>query len=150
MLTREQIIGAEDLGMVKLAVPEWGGDVFIKSLDGESREAMEAAIDKHRDEKGRLKSLTVYRAVVSVHVVCDAQGCRLFADDAIPALMRKSAKALERISSVASRLNSLGEDELEAALKNCGIPHGCGFGSNLPTAGDAVQPKPGDESAAAT
>ena len=31
-LTKDQILAADDLGVLKLTVPEWGGDVYIRVM----------------------------------------------------------------------------------------------------------------------
>jgi hypothetical protein len=49
--------------------------------------------------------------------LCDSQGDRLFDDSEIAALGRKSARALDRVFSVAQRLNGIGVDQVDAAKK---------------------------------
>jgi hypothetical protein len=49
--------------------------------------------------------------------VCDASGERLFADSDIALLGRKSARALDRVFSVAQRLNGIGAEQVDAAKK---------------------------------
>ena len=40
-LTKDQILAADDMGMLKLAVPEWGGDVYIRVMSVGERDASE-------------------------------------------------------------------------------------------------------------
>ena len=44
ILTRDQILQANDLVTETVEVPEWGGSVFVKSLTGVERDQFEAAI----------------------------------------------------------------------------------------------------------
>lgn len=137
MLTREGILEAADLPRKALAVPEWGGDVFVIAMDGTRRDALDADLDKHRDGDGRIKSLAVYRTIVAIHTVVDDTGSRIFTMDDMPRLLSKSSRALERIAAVSNHLNGLTSEEVEAMVKNCEHPHGLDNGSSSPADGDA-------------
>lgn len=137
-LNRDSILGAPaTLRRVEVPVAEWGGSVFVTELDGRRRDELDGALDKHRDKDGKLTSLGTYRAIVAIHTVVDQGGCRLFTVDDLPRLLECGSKPLELVAAVANRLNGLTGDEVEAILKNCGHPLGCGDGCNSPTAGDA-------------
>ena len=77
-----------------------------------------------RDESGELASLlgkdgrmeNVRARLVSL-TLCNEAGTRIFDDSEIVALGAKSARALDRVFSVAQRLNGIGVDQADAAKK---------------------------------
>jgi hypothetical protein len=109
ILSREQILAAQDLRREKVTVPEWGGDVFVKALTGLERDGFDMSLigaDRKADLLGA-------RAKLAVRCIVDENGERLFGDDDVQFLAAKSATALERIGRVAQRLNGMGDSELE-------------------------------------
>ena len=108
-LTREQILSANDVDTVAVHVPEWGGDVYVKTFDGAARDRIEAHV--MRDGKANMDGL---RALVVALSACDESGKELFTLADIAALEKKSATALDRVFSEASKLNRLGDDKEQA------------------------------------
>jgi len=109
-MDRAQILAASDFEMELVSVPEWGGDVYVRTF---------SASDRDRFESDYLASKTEnIRAKLAVMTVCDEERNLLFTQDDIPALGAKSAKALDRIFEVAIRLNGIGKEDIEAAEKN--------------------------------
>lgn len=110
MLTRDQILAADDLKRQAVAVPEWGGDVYVRMLTGGERDAFEvsAELKDRKNIRAKLLSLTV----------CDEAGVRLFTDADILALTGKSAAALERLFEAAMKLNRIGAKDVEELEKN--------------------------------
>jgi len=113
MLTRDQILMCDDLPRETVQVPEWGGDVQVRTMTGTDRDAFEASlIGKDSGKESRLENV---RARLVSLTLCDEGGVRLFTDDDIAALGHKSAKALDRVFGVAQRLNGIGADQVDAA-----------------------------------
>ena len=44
VLTREQILKADDMTTERVPVPEWGGEVLVKSLTGRQRDEFEGSM----------------------------------------------------------------------------------------------------------
>ena len=109
MLTREQILQCDDLPREIVNVPEWGGEVQVRTMTGTDRDAFEASLI---GKEGRLENV---RARLVSLAVCDESGERLFADADIAALGSKSAKALDRVFAVAQGLNGIGSDQVDQA-----------------------------------
>ena len=108
VLSREDIIQAADLGRpVPVEVPEWGGTVYVRQITAAERDQWEARIVA---EGARPQNV---RAGLLVYALADAEGKRLFADEDVTRLGRKSAKVLDRLFDVARRVNALGEEDLE-------------------------------------
>lgn len=114
ILTKEQILKAEDVKRIKLAVPEWGGEVYISMMSGTARDEFESGILENL--KGGKVSNS--RARLAVATITDENGNRLFDRDDIEALGAKSSVALERCIKEAQKLNRLTSEDLEAAEKN--------------------------------
>ena len=109
MLTREQILGSDDLPREEVDVPEWGGKVQVRTMTGTDRDAFEASLV---DKDGKFENV---RARLVALTLCDKTGARLFNDSDIQVLGGKSAKALDRVFSVAQRMNGIGADQVDAA-----------------------------------
>lgn len=109
MLTREQILQCDDLPKETVKVPEWGGEVQVRTMTGTDRDAFEASLI---GKEGRLENV---RARLVSLTLCDAAGSRLFTDSDITALGGKSARALDRVFAVAQRLNGIGADQADVA-----------------------------------
>jgi hypothetical protein len=109
-LTRDQILGADDLPRVEVEVPEWGGSAFVRTMTGTERDRFESEHIKnpHRDIRARLVAATL----------CDEQGNLLFGPADVEALGRKGAAALDRVFAVALRLNGIGKADVEELEKN--------------------------------
>lgn len=111
ILSKEAILAADDLPREKVNVPEWGGEVLVRTMSGTDRDAFESSL---LEQDGRMENV---RARLVALTLCDSQGYRLFDDSEIAALGRKSARALDRVFSVAQRLNGIGVDQVDAAKK---------------------------------
>jgi hypothetical protein len=113
LLTREQILAADDIKKEPVRVPEWGGEVLIAAMNGAARDAWEQSLIT--EEKLRLENIA---ARLVAHCAVDENGARLFTDADIVALGKKSSKALARCVKAAQRLNGLTGADLEELAKN--------------------------------
>jgi hypothetical protein len=112
-LTRETILAAQDLPVKTVAVPEWGGDVFVRSMTGAERDQYEQALMAARTPDGKVNIANV-RARLMAFCAVDENGKRLFEDADIEALGAKSAAALDRVFAAASELNGIGAKDVQA------------------------------------
>lgn len=103
-LSRADILGFKDSKIECVLVPEWGGEVYVKTFDGAARDRIEAHVVACGSNVKGLRSL-----VVSLSA-CDENGSELFTVEDIPALEKKSAVALDRVFAAASKLNRLIEN----------------------------------------
>lgn len=117
LLAKDAVLAAQDIRFEAVAVPEWGGEVRVRSMTGADRDAWEQwLLDSRAADKGaRLANLRARMVAISV---VDEAGQRVFADGDIEALGAKSAAALDRIFAVAQKLNAIGADDIEALAKN--------------------------------
>jgi hypothetical protein len=120
LLSREQILGAEDRKSEDVEVPEWGGTVRVRALSGTERDAYEAGIVQIKGDGTHKLTLANARArLVSLSVV-DGEGKRLFTEADIAKLGDKSATALVRVFDVALHLSGLSNDDVEGMVEGFG------------------------------
>ncbi len=120
ILTREDILSAPDLQQETVAVPEWGGSVFVRGLDGMQRDSFERSMV---DIKGKdsVVNYANFRGKMVARSVVDENGKRVFKDSDAENLGKKSGKALGRVFDVAQRLSGMSDEDVEeltAALKD--------------------------------
>jgi hypothetical protein len=113
MLTREQIIRNSDSGIVKnrVTVPEWGGDVYIKTMTAGERGEFEAIVSKDENR-------SVVRQVLLALTICDEIGNLIFAISDINELSKKSVSAIDRLFDVANKINKITTQEQVEVEKN--------------------------------
>ena len=114
MLSREQILAANDRPSEEVDVPEWGGSVRVASMSGTTRDRFETSIVTAAGET----DLTNMRAKLVAACVVGEDGLPLFTQADVEALGHKSAVALERVVQVAQRLNRMGNKALEELRGN--------------------------------
>lgn len=119
-LSKADILGADDIRVELVEVPEWGGTVGVRVMSGADRDAYEIAIYETR--KAGKDNQNVRAQLVAMTAV-DESGARLFGVADIRALGAKSAAALDRVFAVAQRINRLrAEDMKELAGNSAGGP----------------------------
>lgn len=116
-LNKEQILSAQDILYEDVAVPEWGGTVRVKTLNGAERDSLEQSMI---DKKGKDSSMNManFRAKLCSKTIVDEAGKRLFTDLDILDLGKKSGAALQRVFNVASRLSGFSSNDIEELTKN--------------------------------
>ena len=107
MLTREDILQADDLKRIEVKVPEWNGSVYVRQLNGEDGVAM---VEAMRDSEGNIVASRMIPVTVAF-TACDEEGNLLFAINDVEAIGKKSARALKRIFEVSNALNSISEED---------------------------------------
>lgn len=112
-LSADAILAADDAVIETVSIPEWGGDVHVKSMTGAERDGFEQSI-----RRNGTVDLTNARAKLLVRVIVTATGTRVFTDAQAPALGKKSAAVISRIYDVAARLSGLNDEEQEAMEGN--------------------------------
>ena len=116
-LTKEQIISADDCEKEKVEVPEWGGFVWVYALTARERDEFEETTIEGRGKKTK-RNLKNLRARLCARCIRNENGKRLFKGDEILKLGEKSAKALERVFSVAQRLCGMTDEDVEDLVGN--------------------------------
>lgn len=120
ILTREQILQADDLKTETVPVPEWGGEVIVRTMIGIDRDEYDKSLisqneEETEDDKSYLDNA---RARLCAFTIIDEADNLVFSEDDIIKLGKKSSLALNRVFDVAKRLNGLGPDDIEDMAKN--------------------------------
>lgn len=114
LLSKTDILAVADLTTEDVPVPEWGGTVRVRCLNGDERDTW----DGFRLQARESKSYRNFSARLVGMSVVDADGKRLFSDEEIALLAAKSGRALDRVFAVAVRLSGLNAEHVEEAEKN--------------------------------
>ena len=116
-LSRKDILEVNDLTTRVVPIPEWKGNVIIKMMTGTELDQFEDSLFEGRgkDRKSNYKNL---RAKLLSMCLVGEDGKRLFSDKDIESLGGKSAKALDRLYTIATEINGIGAKEEEALIKN--------------------------------
>jgi len=105
-LDRKSILAADDVRKEKIAVPEWGGDVFLRVLTGTDRDRFE---ESYADQK--MKSFRIRFLLLAL---CDEAGERLFSDDEADVLGKKSSVVINRLFEAGWKLNAFTQEAVDA------------------------------------
>ena len=119
LLKKDQIYAAQDLPTERVAVPEWGGDLIVKTMTSAERDQWEEEWLIWRENvNGSKDAFRFYDAFLVSRAVVDEDGKRMFIQEDVKKLADKSAKVVGRIAEVARRLNFITLADVEAAAKN--------------------------------
>lgn len=111
-LTRDAILAADDRPSEEVAVPEWGGTVMVRGLDGQGRDEFEASTYVTRGSVA-VRDTANIRAKLAARCVIGEDGQPLFTQQDVAALGAKSGAALDRVWEAASRLSGIGQQDAE-------------------------------------
>jgi len=125
-LSKEDILGADDLRTEDVEVPEWDGKVTVRMMTGTERDKWEASL-MPEDGESRKSVFQNMRARLIALTAINGDGELMFTAADMIELGKKNAKALDRVFAVASRLNGLTEQDIEEVVGNLGgAPSGLG------------------------
>lgn len=112
-LTAEQILAADDTGLLEVQVPEWNGSVYIRVMSVGERDAYE------RKWIGKKESgIANFRTEYLSRVLCDEKGTLLFTGEEATKLASKSGAVMGRLFDAAMQHNYMQEDAVEQAGKS--------------------------------
>lgn len=117
MLSKKDILLAKDIKTEKVSVPEWGGDVLVRGLTGAERDEFEGSIVQIEGKKQTMDMGNIRARLCAMSMV-DEQGVRIFDEEDVDELGKKSASALQRIFEVTQRLSGLTTEDVENLAKN--------------------------------
>lgn len=121
LLTREKILSAHDMKTVIVHVPEWDGDVSVRTLSAAERDNYEAGfvgqkIDGENAtlDKGGMINL---RARLVSWTVVNEQGENIFTEEDVVELGKKNAAAVDRIFDAARKISGLTKQDVKVLQK---------------------------------
>jgi hypothetical protein len=116
LLTREQILGAQDIVFEHVDVPEWGGEVILHTLTGSEREELDNFIAENGLSSGNDKATigkNSYMAKVLQLSIVDEAGAQLFSIDDLVELGKRNSKVMIRLFKLARKISALSIAEME-------------------------------------
>lgn len=106
-LNKKAILAAKDAKIEgPIHVPEWGGDVFIRTISGSERDSFE---DSYAEQK-----MKAFRVRFLVMTLCDEAGERLFEDKESDELGKKSSVVINRLFDKAWQHNAFTQEAVDA------------------------------------
>lgn len=113
MSLRDTIDKANDLPLIPVEVKEWGCTVYIKTLRGSER----LAIERDFAKDAKVDGPAMCRLVVAT--LADEQGNLVYTyPDDIPLLNAKSVKVLNKLFDIACAANGMTKADVEELVKN--------------------------------
>ena len=111
LLNKEQIFACQDLSVETVAMPEWGGEVKIKTMSIGDQIEFERLNKKSKDSSNIVCNTLMFCCI-------DDEGNRLFSEADIKVLEKKSFRAIEKLFRACLDLNAIHSDSLEKEAKN--------------------------------
>lgn len=119
MSLRDQILATDDRPFEDIRVPEWGLVVRVGTMSAADRDTWEAEALMARSQREGSAKLRNLRAALVARCALDPEtGERIFADEDVEKLGAKGAKPVDRLFTVAARLNAVGDDDIRQLEKN--------------------------------
>lgn len=112
-LTKDQILAADDMGLLEVEVPEWGGSVFVRVMSVGERDSYENEWMVNKN-----KGVDNFRSKFLQRVLCDEKGELLFSTAEVASLAKKSARVVTRVWNAAMKHNALTDDDVDDLAKN--------------------------------
>lgn len=112
-LSKEQILAADDMGLLEVSVPEWGGSVFVRVMSVGERDSYE-----NEWMINKSKGVDNFRSKFLQRVLCDEKGELLFSAQEVEKLAKKSARVITKVWEAAMKHNALTDGDVEELAKN--------------------------------
>lgn len=121
LLSRDDILNADDRKLEEVQVPEWGGSVMIRTLSGKERDEYESGTLSVKNGK-QVENFENFRARLVALCLVDEKGKRLFTARDIVTLGNKSAAALQRVYNKCQELNAVSDEDVESLVEDFDKP----------------------------
>jgi len=118
-LDAEAILAADDRPMERVAV--WGGHVYVRTISGFERDQFDRYMARHVDPQSNEIVGCNWRAALLARCLCNSAGDLLFSENDIEKLGQKSGAELDKLFSVARRLNRMDQRDIEEIKKKCAV-----------------------------
>jgi hypothetical protein len=112
-LSAEQILSSQDANLLRISVPEWGGEVFVRVMSVGERDSYERLWIGKRET-----GIENFRTEYLARVLCDDTGKLLFTRADIDALADKSGAVMGRLFDAAMSHNQMTEGDAEQLGKS--------------------------------
>lgn len=114
LLDKVSLLATEDVKTEEVEIPEWGGSVRIRVMNGHDRDEF----DKWMYGKETNGAFCGMRVFLCYLCVIDKDGKRMFSMEDLPALEEKSGSALSTLFIAIQKLNKLTRAEVDKIAGN--------------------------------
>lgn len=118
MLSKNDILNANDCEYVDVEVPEWGGEVRVAMMTGAGRDEYEQSLFKFLPDGSAKPDYSNSRAKLLAVCLVDENNERLFSLKEVEALGKKNSKVIERLYVIADQLNAVSPEQVKDQAKN--------------------------------
>jgi hypothetical protein len=118
LLSRDEVFANPDLMTEDVPCPEWGGDIRVRALTGEERDAYEASMLDQSNGKQPRANLRNMRAKLIVRCAIDEHGAKLFSPGDVTRLGQRSAAPIDRLYEACTRLSGMSDKDVEELEEN--------------------------------
>ena len=125
MSLRDKILSVKDVKIEKMNIPEWGVTIGVRVISGIARDEWQSFYQSLMDslgDKPLLPGSKEYREIKKETLrltVVDPDTCEpIFSKEDMDAVYEKNGEILERVCSVALRVNGLGAENVKETAKN--------------------------------
>jgi len=116
-VTRAAIAAYKGKAPEAVDVPEWGGTVYVRIMSGSERDSFEAETYKLNGKNVELNRQN-FRARLLTRTLCAADATPLYTASDADELGKQPADILDRLATVASRINGMTAKDVEELAKN--------------------------------
>ncbi|VVD74423.1 hypothetical protein [Pandoraea commovens] len=127
VLSKEQILTADDRKIKDVPVPEWGGAVRLAVMSGAERDAFHASRERGTGSLGEFEANLLAATIVGL------DGKQVFTVENVEALRDKNKDVLDMLANEAALLNGIGRAAQENAEKNSEAAPSGDSGSGSPS-----------------
>ncbi len=119
LLKKSEILTSQDIPSEIIEVPEWGGQVYVTGLSGTERDYFEKMVTQmRRPGVVNYDTSNIRAKLCSLGIKDQDTGKRMFDDDEIDALGKKSRSALDRVAAAIQRLSAISQEDVDKLAKN--------------------------------
>lgn len=112
LLSRDQILGADDRTYEVVSCPEWGGEVRLRSLTGSERDEWENSLVRQVGKK-QVANMRNARAKLIALCAVDEAGQPLFGPGDVIKLGSKNAAPMDRLFEACQRLSGISDEDVK-------------------------------------
>jgi hypothetical protein len=124
LLSKEAIFAADDHKYEIVPVPEWGGEVRMRSLTGTERDAYEDSLTQQVGNKQVVNARNARAKLVALSAI-NEDGTPLFDKADVIKLGSKNSAALQRLFDAACKLSGFSEEDVKELEEGFGgAPNG--------------------------
>lgn len=113
-LSKDTILSCQDLESTAVDVPEWEGTVYVRQWTGAERSISQEMFPDADSTEGQVDAM----ARILCLAICDEKGFLIFNEKDASELAKKNYKVLERLFYEVMKINGIGKDAEEDAVKN--------------------------------